>query len=248
MRGRTERHLDQLITAASAVRGRRLSAAAASVAAPAAPQLPPEFTWRDYTIFLLTIAAQIEHSLMVQYLYAAYSLGGPQTPSDKRDTVAGWRQLILGIAKEEMGHLATVQNALKFLGAPLAIDRQDYPWDSQIAPYPFTLERVSRRSLARYIVAESPETWPADVTDADRKEIEDLASDAGDNKVNRVGMLFETLPRSSATPSVCSSRPSTPGRFRRRRPGTSGAADTARAPAARRSPARRRHPTCWFCA
>ena len=48
------------------------------------PQLPPEFTWRDYTIFLLTIAAQIEHSLMVQYLYAAYSLGGSQAPEDQR--------------------------------------------------------------------------------------------------------------------------------------------------------------------
>ena len=51
-----------------------------AVAKGAAPgqkiELPPEFTWRDYTVFLLTIAAQIEHSLMVQYLYAAYSLGG----------------------------------------------------------------------------------------------------------------------------------------------------------------------------
>ena len=113
--------------------------------------LPPEFTWRDYTVFLLTIAAQIEHSLMVQYLYAAYSLGGPQlgppVTDQQRNSVAAWRQIILGIAKEEMGHLVTVQNVLRFLGAPLSLDREDYPWDSQLAPYPFS----ARTFVARLV-------------------------------------------------------------------------------------------------
>lgn len=125
--------------------------------------LPPEFTWRDYTIFLLTVAAQIEHSLMVQYLYSGYSLGGSQVPEARRTQVSAWRQIILGIAKEEMGHLVTVQNVLRFMGAPLALDREDYPWDCGLAPYPFTLERTTRSSLAKYVVVESPKTWPADV-------------------------------------------------------------------------------------
>lgn len=193
MRGRTERHLGRLITAAPAGQTSLLAAVAKGLEPAQEPQLPPEFTWRDYTIFLLTIAAQIEHSLMVQYLYAAYSLGGSQTPEDQRGKVAAWRQVILGIAKEEMGHLATVQNVLKFLGAPLALDREDYPWDSQLAPYPFILERLTRASLAKYIVAESPETWPADVTDAERMEIENLASGYGGDQINRVGNLFTTL-------------------------------------------------------
>jgi len=193
MRRRTERHLQQLIMAAPVDQASLLAAVAKGLAPTEEPQLPPEFTWRDYTIFLLTIAAQIEHSLMVQYLYAAYSLGGPQTPEDQHNNVVAWRQVILGIAKEEMGHLATVQNVLKFMGAPLALDREDYPWDSQLAPYPFTLERLTRASLAKYIVAESPETWPADVTDAERMEIENLASGSGENKINRVGKLFTTL-------------------------------------------------------
>src|SRR5262249_26108498 len=128
MPARIERHLGQLIGARPTTRGGALAAAQAALAVQK-PELPPEFTWRDYTVFLLTIAAQIEHSLMVQYLYAAYSLGGRQVPQQHRDDVAAWRQLILGIAKEEMGHLATVQNALRFLGAPLALDREDYPWD-----------------------------------------------------------------------------------------------------------------------
>ena len=47
--------------------------------------LPPEFTWHDYTVFLLHVAAEIEHALMVQYLYAAWSLGGPQVPDREED-------------------------------------------------------------------------------------------------------------------------------------------------------------------
>src|SRR5437660_9673535 len=163
MPARIERHLGQLIGAGRTARGGALAAAAQAAVAVQKPELPPEFTWRDYTAFLLTIAAQIEHSLMVQYLYAAYSLGGPQVPQEQHDNVAAWRQVILGVAKEEMGHLATVQNALRFLGAPLALDREDYPWDIDLAPYPFMLERLTRASLAKYIVAESPEDWPSDV-------------------------------------------------------------------------------------
>jgi hypothetical protein len=159
-----------------------------------APLSPPhEFTWREYAIFLLSIGAQIEHSLMVQYLYAAYSLGGPQVPEENRAEVAAWRQIILGIAKEEMGHLATVQNLLKFLDAPLALDREDYPWDSTLAPYPFALERLTRATLAKYVVAESPETWPAGIPVEERKEIEDLAAGSDGRQVNRVGRLYRTL-------------------------------------------------------
>jgi hypothetical protein len=190
MRGRIDRHLEGLVAAPIGEAG---LLAAVKGRIPKVPVLPPEFTWRDYTIFLLTIAAQIEHSLMVQYLYAGYSLGGPQVPEVRRDSVAAWRQIILGIAKEEMGHLVTVQNALRFLGAPLSLDREDYPWDSQLAPYPFVLEPLSRASLAKYIIAESPETWPPDVTPGERKEIEDLASGYGGSQINRVGKLYSTL-------------------------------------------------------
>jgi len=68
-----------------------------------------EFSPRDNVSFLLAIDAEIEHGLMIQYLYAAYSLGGLQVPSRYRDQVRGWQEVILGIAKEEMGHLMTVQ-------------------------------------------------------------------------------------------------------------------------------------------
>ena len=37
-------------------------------------QKRPDMSWRDHLVMLLTFAAAAEHCLMVQYLYAAYSL------------------------------------------------------------------------------------------------------------------------------------------------------------------------------
>ena len=38
-----------------------------------------------------------------------------------------WRKILLAIAREEMGHLLTVQNILTLLGGPFNLDRGDYP-------------------------------------------------------------------------------------------------------------------------
>jgi hypothetical protein len=67
---------------------------------------------REQAIRLLWIGAEVEHALMVQYLYAAYSLNEQQADEGKRDDVLRWRRTILEIAREEMGHLATVENLL----------------------------------------------------------------------------------------------------------------------------------------
>lgn len=131
------------------------------------PQIPPEFNGKDYLTFLLHIDAELEHSLMVQYLYAAYSLGGDHIAEDRRTLVKGWQEVILGIAKEEMGHFVSVQNVLRVIGAPLNFNRQDFPWDSKLYPFEFKLQPLTKASLAKYIYAESPKDW--------------LTSTAGDN-------------------------------------------------------------------
>ena len=148
MRTRMARHLDALSALSREAPDQHLQRAATLVGRAATPvDLPPEFSWHDYVIFLLSTAAEIEHSLMVQYLYAAYSLGGPQVPSNSRKDVLDWQRIILGVAKEEMGHLVTVQNVLKLLGGPLHLDREDYPWASGFYPFEFTLEVLSRNRL-----------------------------------------------------------------------------------------------------
>lgn len=134
--------------------------------------MPDEFTARDRAAYLLHVDAEIEHCLMVQYLYAAYSLGGPQVPEQHRHMVRGWQEIILGIAKEEMGHLVAVQNALRLIGAPLNFGRADFPWDTPFYPFPFALEALTLDSLAKYVYAESPVGWSGPLAEEIRARVD----------------------------------------------------------------------------
>ncbi len=194
MRSRVTRHFDGLFATETPVAvsaSRALSVVRATE--PKRVLLPREFSWHDYAVYLLHVAAEIEHSLMVQYLYAAYSIGGPDVPLKEQPAVLEWQQTILGIAKEEMGHFLTVQNVLRLIGGGLNLDREDFPWDIPFFPFPFRLERLSRKSLAKYVFAESPTEWPADVTSAERKEIEAAAGSTPENIPHRVGELYELM-------------------------------------------------------
>lgn len=74
---------------------------------------------------LLRDAAEIEHGLMLQYLYCAFSvkaqyqpLVGLGAPSSKD---------ILGVAVQEMHHLGAVNHLLVALGSSPHLARQDFP-------------------------------------------------------------------------------------------------------------------------
>lgn len=156
---------------------------------------------REQAIFLLHTAAEIEHALMVQYLFAAYSLGGPQVPEEHRRTIEGWKQRLLQIAREEMGHLASVQNILRLIDAPLNLEREDFPFRGDFYPFHFMLEPLTRESLAKYVAAESPETVPGD--EELLRDIRELAEEQNeDMPVNRVGALFVKLRQLFGDPSA----------------------------------------------
>jgi hypothetical protein len=75
---------------------------------------------RKELTYLLSQAAELEHGLMCEYLYAAFSLkstAGPGLRADQLDSVGRWREMILGIAAEEMLHWAMVQNLLTAVGS-----------------------------------------------------------------------------------------------------------------------------------
>ena len=157
----SERIHSLFMTKVRAARATQDSTRVTSKAALDLEGLKPEgMTWHDYLILLLQIGAELEHCLMVQYLYAAYSLGGPRVAPEHRAAVRTWQEVILTIAREEMGHLLAVQNMLVLLGGPINLGRQDAPWDSPFYPFPFELEPVSLDSLACYLWAEMPPAVP----------------------------------------------------------------------------------------
>ncbi len=201
MRSRMSRHLDSILRFESEPAALRLLETKARGVKPLVrtePVLPPEFSWHDYAVLLLHIAAEVEHALMAQYLYAAYSLGGPQVPAKHRDQVRHWQEVVLGIAKEEMGHLITVQNVLRLIGGPLSLDREDYPWGSQFYPFEFTLEPLTRDSLAKYIYAEMPAGW--DTEEAKEIKKRALKGTTAQQALHRVGELYDRMQKILANP------------------------------------------------
>jgi hypothetical protein len=192
MRSSLRRHL-VLAPEARPKRGARgaVAEAAAAAAAPETLQRPDEMSWHDFAVYLLHIAAEIEHALLAQYLYAAYSLGGVTLDTRLHESARHWREIILGIAKEEMGHLITVQNILRVIGGPLHLEREDYPFDFTFSPFPFQLEPLTKNSLAKYVMAEAPEDFR---NTKEGKPINARASKAaGGSTVNSVGVLYENL-------------------------------------------------------
>jgi hypothetical protein len=190
LRSRISRHLGLALEETTAIRRDAPATRLAVRAAEAGTEVPPpEFNGRDYAIFLLRVAAEIEHSLMVQYLFTAYSLGGPNVPENRHADVRAWQETILGIAKEEMGHLITIENLLTVLGGPLNFNREDYPYGSVFYPFGFKLQPASLDSLATYVCAESPQDWD----DEEAREIKARAQAEVGMPVNRVGVLYAQL-------------------------------------------------------
>ncbi len=142
---------------------------------------------------LLHTAAEVEHALLTQYLFAAYSLRpGLAIPGTAGRTTSNWRTTIAGIAQEEMGHLLTIQNLLRALGGPLHFARDNFPIISRFHPFPFELRPIGLESLARYIAAEMPDSSQVPDSILSLEQIERVRELSG-GAVNRVGVLYQTL-------------------------------------------------------
>ena len=166
---------------------------------PPVPVIDLPLERRERVMFFLAAAAEIEHALMTQYLYAAYSVN-PQadflSPTEATD-VKNIQNELLQLAREEMGHLMTVQNLLRTIGAPLTLSRGDGPFNSTLLPFRFRLEKLSLGSLAKYVTAERPIKLPDDFPNDDRWAVRKIywqAAIANDGiPVKQVGGLFSDI-------------------------------------------------------
>lgn len=131
---------------------------------------------RDYLIHLLTEAAEIEHNLICSYLYAAFSLKTPDCESlsaAERELVGAWQKSILGVAIEEMGHLALVNNLLVAVGGAPHFDRPNLPVSAGYHPSGFVIRLApfTRETLEHFVFLERPaQAKVQDSTDAYRHD------------------------------------------------------------------------------
>lgn len=85
---------------------------------------------REQLLHLLAEAAEIEHTLMCSYLYAAFSLkraGEPGVSSAQGAALERWRKVIIDVAVEKMGHLVTVANLTVAVGGRPHFGRPAFP-------------------------------------------------------------------------------------------------------------------------
>jgi hypothetical protein len=119
---------------------------------------------REELILALQEAARVEHGLLVQYLFAALSLKRTEDEGlawDELEMVNGWKADLLRIAKDEMGHLGTVMNALSSVGGFPSLQRPRFPSLSEDwFPVPFSLNACSLETLQRFVRFESPKPRP----------------------------------------------------------------------------------------
>src|SRR5215469_304756 len=117
---------------------------------------------RKELTYLLSQAAELEHGLMCEYLYAAFSLKsgpGPGLRAGQLAALERWRAVILGIAAQEMLHWAMVQNLLAAVGSAPYVSRphmphqaRGYPPGVQVRLLPF-----GEAALQHFVYLERPE-------------------------------------------------------------------------------------------
>jgi Ferritin-like len=117
---------------------------------------------REHLWYLLAEAAQVEHLIMCQYLYASFSLkAGPEDglTAEQAAAVARWREVLTGIAVEEMLHLALVFNVMTAIGAAPPLSRPNFPRRSDDLPggVQFRLLPFGTDSLTHFLYLERPE-------------------------------------------------------------------------------------------
>jgi CDGSH-type Zn-finger protein/truncated hemoglobin YjbI len=148
----------------------RLAQLIATRGGTAAPEAPFVIEHREALIYMLCEAAELEHGIMCQYLFAAFSLKqatGEGLTEAEAAAANHWRKQVLHVATQEMLHLALVQNLLTAIGGPPHLIRPNlpqpadhYPAGVQLALLPF-----GERALSHFMFLERPEGM--DLADAD---------------------------------------------------------------------------------
>src|SRR5437764_15016957 len=108
----------------------RLAEVLAARGGQAAPEAPFVIEHREALIYLLREAAELEHGIMCQYLFAAFSLKqsvDEGLTAEQLQAVTRWRKTVGEVARQEMLHLALVQSLLTALGAAPHLGRPNFP-------------------------------------------------------------------------------------------------------------------------
>jgi CDGSH-type Zn-finger protein/truncated hemoglobin YjbI len=149
--------------------GGRLAQIIAARGGLAPPEAPFVIEHREALIYMLCEAAELEHGIMCQYLYAAFTLKQTETEgltSQEVQAVQSWRKRIGHVAAQEMLHLSLVQNLLSAIGAAPHLSRPNFPQPANHYPAAVNLALIpfGETALRHFMFLERPEGM--DISDA----------------------------------------------------------------------------------
>jgi hypothetical protein len=142
-------------------------------------EAPLPIPHRDALIYTLGKAAELEHLVICQYLYTAFSLKRETSEgltAEQVVLVRGWSKRLMGIAIQEMLHLALVQNLLTAVGAGPHLGRPNFPVPARSFParIQIVLMPFGEAALRHFAFLERPEGFAID--DAEGMAAAELAA------------------------------------------------------------------------
>jgi CDGSH-type Zn-finger protein/truncated hemoglobin YjbI len=150
--------------------GGRLAQVIATRGGLAPPEDPFVIEHREALYYMLCQAAELEHGIMCQYLYAVFSLKQSEAEGlspEEAKAVQRWRKHISHIAAQEMLHLALVQNLLAAIGGAPHLSRPNFPHPATHYPAGVHLALLpfGEAALQHFMFLERPEGM--DLNDAE---------------------------------------------------------------------------------
>jgi hypothetical protein len=117
---------------------------------------------REDLAFVLSEASTLEHMIMCEYLFAAFSLKRDESEdisSEELETVRRWEGVIDTVAVQEMTHLALVNNMLVAIGASPYFQHPNFPQPSRYFSPNIRLALVpfGEQALRHFLYLERPE-------------------------------------------------------------------------------------------
>jgi hypothetical protein len=131
--------------------------------APASGEQGMVLQHREALVYTLSKAAALEHLVMCQYLYAAFSMKDREDdglPPEQLAAVRRWRKELIHIGEQEMLHLALVQNLLTAVGAAPYLGRPNFPLSPRAYPAGIQMKLMpfGETSLRHFAFLERPES------------------------------------------------------------------------------------------
>jgi hypothetical protein len=138
---------------------------------PAQVEPPIVVEHREQLIYLLREAAELEHTILCEYLFAAFTMKqrvDEGLTAAQLEAVDRWRTVILTVAKQEMLHLTLVQNLLTAIGAAPHLSRPNLPTAAKHFPAGVVIALVpfGEAALKHFLFLERPEGVALDDNEA----------------------------------------------------------------------------------